>query len=209
VRTAEEEEAAKGFVVNMRSAAPYLRMHAGQVMVVHISSTLLGTPDFDTLLDDLALVKMLGVKLVLILSLRQQVNARLQSLGRGTLQTSLGHAEATDAATLQVAREMSGAARSAVEARLSRGPWYAGQAGALRPGTHVISGNLFFSAQPQGVRSGVDLGFSGDVRRVDVEGMRRHLDAGDVLLLTSIGCVLLCSLLSHHRSPRLPAYAPS
>ena len=187
----EEAEQARGFVMNIRSAAPYLQMHAGKVMVVHISSSLLGTEDFDGLMGDLALVKMLGVRLVLVASVRQQVDERLLQQGKEVLYC--GDYRVTDAETLRVVKEVTGAARAEVEASLSRSSASShlsaggGQMSMGGGGVSVISGNLFYTSQPMGVRGGVDFGFSGEVRRVDAAAMHRRLANGDVVLLTSLG----------------------
>jgi amino-acid N-acetyltransferase len=42
-------------------------------------------------------------------------------------------------------------------------------------------------AKPLGIRDGVDFGHTGEVRRVDVEGLRGKLEQGNVVLLSPIG----------------------
>jgi amino-acid N-acetyltransferase len=171
---------AHNFVMNVRAAGPYLHMHAGQSMVVHISSSLLGSAEFDHLMDDLGLIKMLGVQLVLVMSTREQVDRRLDELGKS--RSYCGDVRVTDGETLQVIKEMSGIARAEVERRLSRS-----RANGCSSGVDVISGNFFFTAQPYGVRRGVDFGYTGEVRRVDAASMAKRLRAGDVILLTTLG----------------------
>ena len=62
---------------------------------------------------------------------------------------------------IRVLQEVSGFARSRVEAALSRGR---GSRGAGGVSVGVVGGNLFYTAQPLGVRDGVDLGSTGEVR---------------------------------------------
>ena len=178
--TRKESEDAQNFVMNVRAAGPYLHMHAGQIMVVHISSSLLSSLEFDHLMDDLGLVKMLGVQIVLIVSTRQQVDQRLEELQRS--RKYCGDFRVTDGDTLQVIKEMSGMARTEVERRLSRS-----RTSGCPSGVNVISGNMFFTAQPMGVRRGVDFGYTGEVRRIDAQSMVKRLAAGDVILLTTLG----------------------
>lgn len=90
----------------------------------------------------------------------------------------------TDAQTLKTVKECSGLARSEVEARMSRSLRTSGTAGTA---VNVVSGNFFFTAQPIGVIDGVDYQYTGDVRKIDAKNMRARLDAGDVVLLTSVG----------------------
>jgi amino-acid N-acetyltransferase len=51
----------------------------------------------------------------------------------------------------------------------------------------VISGNCFYTAKPLGVRDGVDFKLTGEVRRIEVNNFNKRLDAGDVVMVTSLG----------------------
>jgi amino-acid N-acetyltransferase len=50
----------------------------------------------------------------------------------------------------------------------------------------VASGN-FVTARPLGIRDGVDFAFTGEVRRVDTEAIRRHLGDGNIVLVSPLG----------------------
>jgi amino-acid N-acetyltransferase len=54
-------------------------------------------------------------------------------------------------------------------------------------GVDVVSGNSFYTAQPVGIRNGVDFGRTGSVRSVDKANIQQHLDAGTIVLLSSLG----------------------
>jgi len=195
----------KGFVTNIRSAGPYLHMHAGKMMVVHLDDSILDSPnEFEALMEDIGLVKMLGVRLVLVMSLEHTVKKRLEALraiggaaASGAAEGDFGSDDATsgrpwggageptDGLVLRMVQEASGFVRSEVERRMSR---------SLRAptmnanvGVNVIGGNLFYTCQPMGVRNGVDFGHAGEVRRVDGASMARRLAQGDVILLTPLG----------------------
>jgi amino-acid N-acetyltransferase len=70
-----------------------------------------------------------------------------------------------------------------IEALLSMGLTNSPMAGA---GIRVVSGN-FVTAQPLGVRHGVDYCHTGEVRRIDSQAIHRHLDEGALVLLSPIG----------------------
>ena len=76
-------------------------------------------------------------------------------------------------------------ARSRVEAALSRGRSGRAAGGGVAVG--VVGGNLFYTAQPLGVRDGVDLGSTGEVRRVEVEKIRQVAERGEIVLLGALG----------------------
>ena len=50
----------------------------------------------------------------------------------------------------------------------------------------VVSGNGFVSGRPVGVVDGIDTGFTGAARLVDAAKISRHLDAGEIVLLSAL-----------------------
>jgi amino-acid N-acetyltransferase len=89
----------------------------------------------------------------------------------------------TDAETMDCVLEASGQVRSRIEALLSLGIANSPMAGAR---IRVSSGN-FITAKPLGVRVGVDMQLTGEVRRVDVDAIRQRLDDGDIVLISPLG----------------------
>jgi amino-acid N-acetyltransferase len=79
--------------------------------------------------------------------------------------------------------EASGQVRSRIEALLSLGIANSPMAGAR---IRVSSGN-FITAKPLGVRDGIDMMLTGEVRRVDVDAIRQRLDDGDIVLISPLG----------------------
>ena len=89
----------------------------------------------------------------------------------------------TDDAALACVKEAAGTVRVEIEALLSLGLANTPMAGA---DIRVASGN-FVTAQPLGVRDGVDLLHTGEVRKIDAAAIRRRLDQHDIVLLSPIG----------------------
>lgn len=52
---------------------------------------------------------------------------------------------------------------------------------------HVVSGN-YLAAQRRGVVDGVDHGFTGAVRFVDAAAIKLHVEQGNIVLLSNLGC---------------------
>lgn len=157
-----------------QQCAPYIAMHRGTKVVIHIPSYVMTDRDvFDAVMDDIAILHLLGVQLVLIPSLKLPEDIYHHKNGM----------RVTDDQGLKVLQERSGSARSAIESSLARG--FRGRPG--QSGINVVSGNFFYSAKPIGVRDGTDFKLSGEVRRIEVENLSKRLDSGDVVLLTSLG----------------------
>lgn len=165
-----------------RQCAPYIAMHRGSTMVIHLGGQALNErEDFDAIIDDISILHLLGVQLVLVAGVRKQLDEKMMSVGRKP-QYHDGM-RISDEETMKFLKETSGSARFEIESSLARG--FRGRPG--QSGISVVSGNFFYSAKPLGVRDGVDFKLTGEVRRIEVENLKKRLEAGDVVMLTSVG----------------------
>ena len=169
------------FVHWFRSAAPYIHGFRGKTFVIAFGGELVADGGFVQLAHDVNLLNSLGVRLVLIHGVRPQVEARLTE--SGTAIRYVNGLRVTDDRALACVKEAAGTVRVEIEALLSLGLANTPMAGA---GIRVASGN-FVTAQPLGVRDGVDLLHTGEVRKIDAAAIRRRLDQHDIVLLSPIG----------------------
>ena len=169
------------FVHWFRSAAPYIHGFRGKTFVIAFGGELVADGGFVQLAHDVNLLNSLGVRLVLVHGVRPQVEARLTE--NGTAIRYVNGLRVTDDAALACVKEAAGTVRVEIEALLSLGLANTPMAGA---DIRVASGN-FVTAQPLGVRDGVDLLHTGEVRKIDAAAIRRRLDQHDIVLLSPIG----------------------
>jgi amino-acid N-acetyltransferase len=169
------------YVEWFRSSAPYINAHRGRTFVIRFGGEAVLDAAFAHLIHDIALLDSLGVRLVLVFGARPQIERRLAE--RGLSLRYEGGLRVTDESALALVKEAAGAVRLEIEALLSMGLSNSPMAGA---GIRVVSGN-FVIARPIGVRDGVDLQHTGEVRRVNVESLDRHLQGGDVVLIPPVG----------------------
>lgn len=169
------------FVPWFRSVAPYIHMHRGKTFVVAIAGEAIEAGKLPSLVQDLALIQSMGVKVVLVHGFRPQVNEQLRAKGH-TPQYSHGM-RITDSVALDCAQEAAGQLRYEIEAAFSQGLPNTPMAGAT---VRVISGN-FITAKPVGILDGVDFQHSGLVRKVDVASIVQTLNLGSMVLLSPFG----------------------
>jgi amino-acid N-acetyltransferase len=172
---------ASAFVRWLRDSSPYIHTHRGRVFVISFGGEAVADPSFARLVHDFALLDGLGIHLVLVHGVRPQVEARLRA--RGVDQRYWNGLRITDAAALQCVKEAAGTVRVEIEALLSMGLANSPMAGVKM---RVASGN-FVTAKPLGVRDGVDFCHTGEVRRIDAEGIRVQLGQGNVVLISPLG----------------------
>jgi amino-acid N-acetyltransferase len=169
------------FVHWFRAAAPYIHGFRGKTFVIAFGGELVAEGGFVQLAHDVNLLNSLGVRLVLVHGVRPQVEARLTE--NGTAIRYVNGLRVTDDTALACVKEAAGTVRVEIEALLSLGLANTPMAGA---DIRVASGN-FVTAKPLGVRDGVDLLHTGEVRKIDIEAIRRRLDQEEIVLLSPIG----------------------
>ena len=169
------------FVPWFRAAAPYIHAFRGRTFVIAFGGEVVADGKFVDLTHDFNLLAALGVRLVLVHGARPQIDERLE---RRQADIRYVHdMRVTDEATLADVKEASGRLRTEIEALLSVGLPNTPMANA---DIRVSSGN-FVVARPVGVIDGIDMQFTGEVRKVNADAIRRCLDDGDLVLLSPLG----------------------
>lgn len=169
------------FVLSFREAAPYINAFRGKTFVIAVNGETIADGCIPCIAQDINLLASLGVHIVLVHGARPQIENLLRKYDL----TPQFHRErrVTDIASMEVVRQAFGGARHEIEAALSMSmPNSPMQGAALRIG----SGN-FLTAQPLGVIDGVDMQYTGQVRKIDVAGIRARLENGELVLISAIG----------------------
>jgi amino-acid N-acetyltransferase len=164
-----------------RNSAPYIHAHRGRTFVILFGGEAVDNDKFAHLVHDIALLNSLGVKLVLVHGARPQIEQQLKTLSIKS--DFVDGARITTAAAMPGVEQAVGQVRMRIEAQLSIGLANTPMAGAA---IKVISGN-FVTAQPYGVRDGVDYCQTGNVRNVNAQTIENQLQQSNVVLVSPIG----------------------
>ena len=171
----------QNFVSWFRSATPYIHAFGGRTFVIAFGGEVVDEKQFVALSHDLNLLASLEVRLVLVHGARPQIEQRLK---RAKLTPAFHNGlRVTDDEAMEAVKEANGAIRVDIEALLSMGLVNSPMAGA---DIRVASGN-FVTAKPLGVRDGVDLQHTGEVRKVDAISIQKRLNDGELVLLSPLG----------------------
>ncbi len=169
------------FIDWFRASSPYVHAHNGKTFVIAFGGDVIADERFVDQLHDIALLKSLGVKIVLIFGAQQQIDARLKAEG---LAIEQHHGiRITSASMMQCISEVLGRIRFDIEAMMSVGLANSPMAGAQ---IRITSGNMV-TGKPLGIHNGIDYGLTGDVRRVDTAAIRNSLEESAIVLLPTLG----------------------
>ena len=175
-------QSSAAFVADFRQAAPYIHYLSGKTIVLAVSSHVLLADKLASLAKDIQLLASLGVRLVLVHGTRQYLNNMMHAAGE-TLSYHRGW-RITDEATLQQVKQACGMVRFDIEAALSSSPAQMPDRNQRR--LRVASGN-FLLAKPLGVLDGIDMGYTGRIRKVDAEAIQQRLNEGCLVLVSPLG----------------------
>ncbi len=171
----------EAFVKWFRAATPYIHRWGGATFVIAFGGEVLADGEFQQLTHDINVLESLEVRVVLVHGTRPQIEEQMRQ--HGVTPRYEHNRRVTDAQALACVKEANGIVRVEMEALLSMELANSPMWGA---DIRVSSGN-FVTAKPVGVVNGVDFHHTGEVRKIDAEGIRRRLDDHEVVLISPIG----------------------
>jgi amino-acid N-acetyltransferase len=171
----------EAFVKWFRTATPYIHQWGGATFVIGFGGEVLADGEFQQLTHDINVLVSLEVRVVLVHGTRPQIEEQMRQ--HGVTPHYVAGRRVTDGKALSCVKEANGIVRVEMEALLSMELANSPMWGA---DIRVSSGN-FVTAKPVGVVNGVDFQHTGEVRKIDADGIRKRLDDDEVVLISPIG----------------------
>lgn len=160
-----------------RDSTPYISAHRLKTFVVLLGGEALAHRNLTNIVHDLALLHVLGVRVVVVHGARPQIDAALRK------STFHGSRRVTDANAMETILGIYGQLKSKLEALFSTGlptsPLH-------NTDIAVASGN-FITARPVGVLDGVDHLFTGVARKVHAGRIEAALSNNAMVLISPLG----------------------
>ncbi|GAX75946.1 hypothetical protein CEUSTIGMA_g3389.t1 [Chlamydomonas eustigma] len=181
------------FVHFFRQASPYISGHRDRTFVIVIPGNVSSDRALlHSALSDVALLHGLGVNLVVVAGVQNQIDHLLRE--RKMVPRYMAGYRITDRETMKVIIEAAGEVRTQCEQSLSKGPFIPmirrhtkGEKEIhFEPALTVVSGN-YIASKRRGIVNGTDYGLTGEVRFVMKDAIRKQLDLGNIVLLNNLG----------------------
>lgn len=166
-----------GYARWFRASTPYISAHRGRTFVVLLGGEAIAHANLANIVHDLALLHVLGVRVVLVHGARPQIDEALPD------SRFHGHRRITDRDSMDVLLGLYGRIRSNLEALFSTGL----PTSPLRDVDIATATGNFVVARPIGVLDGIDHLFTGRVRRIHGDRIRALLDARTLVILSPMG----------------------
>jgi len=187
------------FALMMQGSGPYIAAHAGQTAVFHLPGDLLHGQFADSIINDIALARVLGMKIVLVVG--SSYDTDICDMDFDNPSQCHNALTVTDEATLRLLEESAGYLRTEVERKLNRCVKMQGGVSLHGVAGFVVSGN-FYTAQKFGLVQGKeidceqDFEFAGFTSSVSTNAIRKVLNNNDIVLLTTVGTTRLGDLVN-------------
>jgi acetylglutamate kinase len=159
-------------------ALPYIKRFSGQIMVIKLGGAGALGDDVDSMLQDVVLLRFVGLRPVLVHGGGQEISAWQERVGIEP--RFVNGLRVTDAPTMEIAKMvLTGKVGPDLVARIHRlGAGAIGMSGEDGPTLLV---------RPRAAESGQELGFVGDVDQVNSEPIAAILEQGRIPVVASIG----------------------
>lgn len=157
---------------DLRSILQYVPQFRGRTFVVALDGAVIDSPDFSNILLDLAVLRSLNIKVVLVHGAAAQIEA-LGAKRKVTL-SNIDGTGITDEATLEVSMDAITRLSSAVMQSLTTVKLKAATANAIH-------------AHPAGIIKGVDAGFTGTIEKIDSSVLQSFLDQDILPVVPPLG----------------------
>lgn len=169
------------YVKWFRDTSPYIKSQRGKTIVLMLPGAAISDANFMNIVSDINLLSSLGMRLVLVHGARPQIDQRFSESG---IETKLHNGRRiTDHQSIEMVCQAIGAVRSQIESA-----FFGRQLNAPKGAEYlqVASGN-FVTAMPYGVIDGVDLHYTGKVRKIATQAIEAMLDNQQLVLVSPLG----------------------
>ncbi|MDG2252353.1 MAG: amino-acid N-acetyltransferase [Methylophilaceae bacterium] len=169
------------FVEHFRLSAKFIYQFNKKIFVIAFGAEVLKDEQLKQISHDINLLHSLNIKLVLIHGIRPHIDHKLIATKQPT--RLVRNQRVTDKQSLEHIIEVNGRIHTEIQATLS-----SSMSGSPMAGSDIkVSSGNFITAKPIGVIDGVDMEYTGQIRKVDNNAILDKLSQNEIVLISPIG----------------------
>ena len=168
------------FIEQFREASKYINEFSNQIFVIAFSGDVIQDNQLETIVHDINLLQSLNIRVVIVHGIRPQID---QAINEVSSEIIVNNLRVTDEKTLEKVIDINARNRIKIESALSSKTL---DFSSEIKDTKVTSGN-FITARPLGVIAGIDMQFTGQIRRIDTISIHNKLEHKEIVLISPLG----------------------
>lgn len=170
------------FVHWIRQASPYINQHRQKTFVIALGGSAIASEQLSGIVHDIALLKSLGIRIVIVFGIRPQLNSRLQKAGIHSTYT-INNLRVSTATMMEQLWAVAGQVGTQLQAAFSSGMPDSPLHGAE---INIATTNAV-TARPIGVLDGIDYQHTGSIRKINTDLLNTTLDNNTIVLVPPLG----------------------
>ena len=171
----------KEFIQNFRLSAKFINQFNNKTFVIALGGEVFDENQFKAIAYDINLLYSMNINIILVHGIRPQIDNKL----RGNIKEAelVRNIRVTKKEMINDIVEVNGSIKTNIEATLSSGIL---DSPLLNSNIKVSSGN-FITARPIGVIDGIDMEFTGQIRKIDTNAIIDKLINKEIVIISPLG----------------------
>ena len=171
----------KDFIQNFRLSAKFINQFNNKTFVIALGGEVFDDGQFKAIAYDINLLYSMNINIILVHGIRPQIDNKLRTdINKGELVRNI---RVTKKEMVNDIVEVNGTIKTNIEATLSSGIL---DSPLLNSNIKVSSGN-FITARPIGVIDGIDMEFTGQIRKIDTNAIIDKLANKEIVTISPLG----------------------
>ena len=179
--SSNNQDSINPFIKNFRLSAKFINQFNKKTFVIAVGGEVVDDNQFQSIAYDINLLHSLNINIVLVHGIRPQIEQKIKKGNRSS--KLIRNHRVTGRKELDQIMEINGKVKTEIEAMLSSRP----PDSPMSESDITLSSGNFITAKPIGVIDGVDMEFTGQIRKVNGKAITDKLINREIVIISPMG----------------------
>ena len=179
--SSNNQDSINPFIKNFRLSAKFINQFNKKTFVIAVGGEVVDDNQFQSIAYDINLLHSLNINIVLVHGIRPQIEQKIKKGNRSS--KLIRNHRVTGRKELDQIMEINGKVKTEIEAMLSSRP----PDSPMSESDITLSSGNFITAKPIGVIDGVDMEFTGQIRKVNGKAITDKLINQEIVIISPLG----------------------